>query len=58
MLALQLVIGVGIALLFPLLVYSGVATFRSPPKPSNRTNLVPERRFSSRSHGRFGETTQ
>jgi hypothetical protein len=42
MLALQLVIGVGIALLFPLLVYSGVATFRSPPKPSNRTNLVPE----------------
>jgi hypothetical protein len=42
MLAPQLVIGVGIALLFPLLVYSGVATFRSPPKPSNRTNLVPE----------------
>jgi hypothetical protein len=42
MLALQLVIGVGIALLFPLLVYSGVATFSSPPKPSNRTNLVPE----------------
>jgi hypothetical protein len=41
-LALQLVIGVGIALLFPLLVYTGVATFRSPPKPSNRTNLVPE----------------
>ena len=42
MLALQLVIGVGIALIFPLLVYSGVATFKSPPKPSNRTNLVPE----------------
>jgi hypothetical protein len=42
MLALQLVIGVGIALIFPLLIYSGVATFRSPPKPSNRTNLVPE----------------
>ena len=35
MLALQLVIGVGIALLFPLLIYTGVATFKSPPKSSD-----------------------
>jgi hypothetical protein len=39
MLALQLVIGVGIALLFPLLIYTGVAAIKAPPKPSNRTNL-------------------
>jgi hypothetical protein len=29
MLALQLVIGVGIALLFPLLIYTGVATIKA-----------------------------
>jgi hypothetical protein len=39
MLALQLVIGVGIALLFPLLVYTGVAAIKAPPKPSDCTNL-------------------
>lgn len=32
MLALQLVIGVGIALLFPLLIYTGVAVMKAPPK--------------------------
>ncbi len=42
MLALQLVIGVGIALLFPLLIYTGVAAVKPPPKPSNRTNLQAE----------------
>jgi ABC-type nitrate/sulfonate/bicarbonate transport system permease component len=42
MLALQLVIGVGIALLFPLLIYSGVAVIKAPPKPSGRTNLQAE----------------
>ena len=42
MLALQLVIGVGIALLFPLLIYTGVAAIKAPPKPSNRTNLRAE----------------
>jgi hypothetical protein len=39
MLALQLVIGVGIALLFPLLIHTGVAAVKPPPKPSRRTNL-------------------
>jgi hypothetical protein len=39
MLALQLVIGVGIALLFPLLIYTGVAVIKAPPKPSNTTDL-------------------
>jgi hypothetical protein len=42
MLALQLVIGVGIALLCPLLIYTGVATIKAPPKPSDRTNLQAE----------------
>jgi len=42
MLALQLVIGVGIALLFPLLIYTGVATVKAPPKPSSRTDLKAE----------------
>jgi hypothetical protein len=42
MLALQLVIGVGIALLFPLLIYTGVAAVKAPPRPSNRTNLQAE----------------
>src|SRR5260370_26294074 len=42
MLALQLVIGVGIAVLFPLLIYTGVAAIKAPPKPSNRTNLRAE----------------
>jgi hypothetical protein len=42
MLALQLVIGVGIALLFPLLIYTGVAAIKAPPRPSNRTNLRAE----------------
>jgi hypothetical protein len=31
-LALHLVIGVGIALLFPLLIYTGVAVMKAPPK--------------------------
>src|SRR4051794_12111624 len=31
MLALQLVIGIGITLLFPMLIYYGVATVRRPP---------------------------
>jgi hypothetical protein len=42
MLALQLVIGVGIALLFPLLIYTGVAVIKAPPKPSDRTDLKAE----------------
>jgi hypothetical protein len=42
MLALQFVIGVGIALLFPLLIYTGVATIKAPPKPSSRTDLKAE----------------
>jgi hypothetical protein len=42
MLALQLVIGVGIAFLFPLLIYTGVAVMKAPPKPSGRTNLQAE----------------
>jgi hypothetical protein len=41
-LALQLAIGVGIALLFPLLIYTGVAMVKAPPKPSDRTNLQAE----------------
>lgn len=32
MLALQLVIGTGVALLFPMLIYYGIATIRQPPK--------------------------
>ena len=32
--ALQLVIGVGIALLFPLLMHTGVAVVKPPPKRS------------------------
>jgi len=39
MLALQLVIGVGIALLFPLLIYTGVAVIKAPPRPSTHTDL-------------------
>src|SRR5438045_6180338 len=35
MLALQLVIGVGIALLFPMLIFYGIATVRPPPKSSD-----------------------
>jgi hypothetical protein len=35
MLALQLVIGVGIALLFPLLIYTGVAAIKAPPRSSD-----------------------
>jgi hypothetical protein len=42
MLALQLVIGIGIALLFPLLIYTGVAVIKAPPKPGDRTNLQAE----------------
>jgi hypothetical protein len=42
MLALQLVIGVGIALLFPLLIYTGVAAVKPPPKPGRTTNLQAE----------------
>jgi hypothetical protein len=42
MLALHIVIGVGIALLFPLLIYTGVATVKPPPKPSGRTDLKAE----------------
>ena len=42
MLALQLVIGVGIALLFPLLIHTGVAAVKPSPKPSDRTNLQAE----------------
>ena len=33
MLARQIAIGFGIAIIFPLLVYYGVATFYTPPKP-------------------------
>jgi hypothetical protein len=33
MLALQLVVGVGVGLLFPLLIYTGVAVFKAPPNP-------------------------
>ena len=40
--ALQLVIGVGIALLLPLLIYTGVATIMPPPKRSQTTNLQAE----------------
>jgi hypothetical protein len=32
MLAFQLVIGTGVALLFPMLIYYGIATVRQPPK--------------------------
>lgn len=42
MLALQLVIGIGIALLFPMLIATGVAVIKAPPKPSRRTNLQAE----------------
>jgi hypothetical protein len=42
MLALQLVIGIGIALLFPMLISTGVAVIKAPPKPSRRTNLQAE----------------
>jgi hypothetical protein len=42
MLALQLVIGVGIALLFPMLIASGVAVIKAPPRPLPRTNLQAE----------------
>jgi hypothetical protein len=34
-LALQLVIGTGVALLFPMLIYYGIATVRQPPKSSD-----------------------
>jgi hypothetical protein len=43
MLALQLVIGTGIALLFPMLIFYGIATVRRPPKSgdfiSNHVNI-------------------
>ena len=42
MLALQLVIGIGIALLFPLLIYTGVAAVKAPPTRSRTTNLQAE----------------
>jgi hypothetical protein len=42
MLALQLVIGIGIALLFPLLIYTGIAAIKPPPRPSRTTNLEAE----------------
>jgi hypothetical protein len=35
MLALQLVIGIGVALLFPMLIYYGIATVRRPPHSSD-----------------------
>jgi hypothetical protein len=42
MLALQLVIGIGIALLFPMLIATGVAIIKAPPKSSRRINLRAE----------------
>jgi hypothetical protein len=38
MLALQPVIGVGIALLFPLFIYTGVAAVKPLPKRNRTTN--------------------
>src|SRR5260370_6990337 len=42
MLALQLVIGVGIALLFPPWIYTGVAAVKAPRKASTPTNRQAE----------------
>jgi hypothetical protein len=52
MLALQLVIGVGIALLFPLLIQTGVAAVKPPPKPSTTTDLRAENTDEDRRHNR------
>jgi hypothetical protein len=52
MLALQLVIGVGIALLFPLLIRTGVAAVKPPPKPSTTTDLRAENSDEDRRHNR------
>jgi hypothetical protein len=44
MLARQIAVGFGIAVIFPLLVYYGVSTFQHPPKWAafHRTSCVPE----------------
>jgi hypothetical protein len=52
MLALQLVIGVGIALLFPLLIQTGVASVKPPPKPSTTTDLRAENTDEDRRYNR------
>jgi hypothetical protein len=50
MLARQIAIGFGIAVIFPLLVYYGISTFHPAPKPSSSpirilsTNATPEER--------------
>jgi hypothetical protein len=52
MLALQLVIGVGIALLFPLLIRTGVAAVKPPPKPSTTTDLRAENTDEDKQYNR------
>ncbi len=41
MLALQLVVGVGVGLLFPLLIYTGVAVFKAPGNASSCKKHAP-----------------